>query len=195
MTLMMSSFRNAAAVALIAAVAVSACGKKPPAAAPQPPPAPSAPPPTTPAPPPPARPPDPPPTAPAPPTEDEIFAKSTVDDLTKSGVLKPVYFALDSIELTEEARGILQKNTEYLKRRSSTKILVEGHADSRGTNEYNLALANRRADTVRAYLLSLGVAADRMTIVSKGEEQPFCKEETEECWAKNRVGYFVFTAK
>ncbi|HEY7498021.1 MAG TPA: OmpA family protein [Vicinamibacterales bacterium] len=195
MTVMIWNLRTAAAVLIVIAATVSACGKKPPEAKPQPPPPAPSTPTTTPTPPPPTRPPDPPPTPERPPTEDEIFAKSTVDDLTKSGVLKPVYFALDSIELTEESRGILQKNTDYLKRRPSTKILVEGHADSRGTNEYNLALANRRADAVRAYLLSLGVAADRMTIVSKGEEQPFCREETEECWAKNRVGYFIFTAK
>ena len=193
---MIPSFRTGAAAALIlVAVTVAACGKKPPEVKPQPAPVEAPAKPTTPPPPPPATPPPPPPTAPAPPTEDEIFAKSTLDELTRSGVLKPVYFAYDSIELSEEARGILQKNTEYLKRRSTVKVLIEGHADSRGTNEYNLALANRRADAVRAYLVSLAVAADRMTIVSKGEEQPFCKEETEECWAKNRVGYFIFTAK
>jgi peptidoglycan-associated lipoprotein len=110
-------------------------------------------------------------------------------------VLKPVFFGLDSVELSEEARGILQKNVEYLKRRTTAKVMVEGHADSRGTNEYNLALANRRADVVRSYVVSLGVTADRLTIVSKGEEQPFCREETEACWQQNRVGYFVFTAK
>jgi peptidoglycan-associated lipoprotein len=194
MTVMISRFRDGAAALIVVAAMVSACGKTPPESKPQPPP-PAPAPTTTPPPPPPARPPDPPPTTERPLTDDEIFAKSTVDDLTKSGVLKPVFFAYDSIELSEESRGILQKNTEYLKRRPSTKILIEGHADSRGTNEYNLALANRRADAVRAYLLSLGVATDRMTIVSKGEEQPFCKEETDDCWAKNRVGYFIFTAK
>ena len=192
---MIPSFRTSAAALILVAVSVSACGKKAPEVKPPPPPPPNIPATTTPPPPPPARPPDPPPTAPAALTEDEIFAKSTPDDLTKSGVLKPAYFRYDSVELTEEARGVLQKNTEYLKRRSSTKILVEGHADSRGTNEYNLALANRRAESVRAYLASLGVAADRMTIVSKGEEQPFCREETEACWQQNRVGYFIFTAK
>ncbi len=128
-------------------------------------------------------------------TEDEIFAKATPDDLTKSGVLKPVYFDYDSIVLTEAARGILQKDVEYLKKRPSTKVMVEGHADSRGTNEYNLALTERRAAAVKAYLVSLGVASDRVTTVAKGEEQPFCREETEACWQQNRVGYFVFTAK
>jgi peptidoglycan-associated lipoprotein len=73
--------------------------------------------------------------------------------------------------------------------------MVEGHADSRGTNEYNLALAENRADAVRDYLVSLGLPNDRVTIVSKGEEQPFCTEETEACWQQNRVGFFIFTAK
>ncbi|HET7217168.1 MAG TPA: OmpA family protein [Vicinamibacterales bacterium] len=189
----MSSLRIGAAALLVCALAASACGKKPPVTPPpQPPPA-EKPTPTPPPPPPP--PPATPPPATPPPTEDEIFAKMSLDELNKAGVLKPVYFSYDSIELTEEARGILQKNVDYLKRRSSTKILIEGHADSRGTNEYNLALAERRADAVRDYVVSLGVGNDRVNIVSKGEEAPFCKEETEACWQQNRVGYFVFTAK
>jgi peptidoglycan-associated lipoprotein len=193
---MISSFRSGAVALLVCALAAGACGKKPPAAAPAPPP-PNIEKPTTPPPPPPPTPP--PPTAAAtperPPTEDEIFAKATPDELTKSGVLKPAYFDFDSIVLSEAARGILQKNVEYLKKRSSTKVMVEGHADSRGTNEYNLALTDRRAAAVKAYVLSLGVTADRVSTVAKGEEQPFCKEETEACWQQNRVGYFVFTAK
>ena len=84
---------------------------------------------------------------------------------------------------------------QCLKRWTTTKIMVEGHADSRGTNEYNLALGERRADAVRDYLVSLGLPNDRMTIVSKGEEQPFCTEETEACWQQNRRGHFIFTAK
>jgi peptidoglycan-associated lipoprotein len=73
--------------------------------------------------------------------------------------------------------------------------VIEGHADSRGTNEYNLALGERRADAVRDYLVSLGVSTDRMSILSKGEEQPFCREETEACWPQNRRGHFVVTAR
>ena len=91
-------------------------------------------------------------------TDDEIFAKATVDDLNKQGILADAFFALDSVELNPESRGTIQKNGEYMKRRMSTKIMVEGHADSRGTNEYNLALAERRAGAVRDYLVSLGIA-------------------------------------
>jgi peptidoglycan-associated lipoprotein len=119
----------------------------------------------------------------------------SLDELNKKGVLTDVFFALDSVELSPEARASVQKNVDYLKRWASTKILVEGHADSRGTNEYNLALAERRAGAVRDYTVSLGIPADRVTIVSKGEEAPFCTDESESCWQQNRRGHFLFTAK
>ena len=187
------SFRLSAALVLAAAVTAGACGKKQPEVAP-PPATPPAAEPTR-----PNTPPPPPPPPPAPTeralTEDEIFEKMTLDELNKQAPLASVYFALDSTELTQEARGVLQKNSEWLKRRTSTRILVEGHADNRGTNEYNLALAERRAAAVRDYLVSLGIPTDRMSIVSKGEEQPACTEETESCWQQNRRGQFIFTAK
>jgi peptidoglycan-associated lipoprotein len=187
---MIPRFRTGAVALLVCALAAGACGKKPPAAAPAPPPPNIEAKPTTPPPPPPPTPPPAPAATPdPPPTED------TVESLTKSGVLKPVYFDYDSIVLTEAARAILQKDADYLKKRPSAKVMVEGHADSRGTNEYNLALTDRRAAAVKAYLVSLGVAADRVSTVAKGEEQPFCKEETVACWQQNRVGFFVFTAK
>jgi peptidoglycan-associated lipoprotein len=193
---MIRSFRGCATAALLcSALTVAACGKKtPPAVTPTPPPvAAPAPEPTKPAPPPAPAP------APAPApralTEDEIFEKATVDELNKQGILTDAFFALDSVELNQESRGTIQKNSEYMKRRMSTKIMVEGHADSRGTNEYNLALAERRAGAVRDYLVGLGIAADRITIVSKGEEAPFCTEESESCWQQNRRGHFLFTAK
>jgi peptidoglycan-associated lipoprotein len=119
----------------------------------------------------------------------------SLDELNKKGVLTDVFFALDSTELTSESRAAVSKNADYMKRWTTTKIMVEGHADSRGTNEYNLALAERRAGAVRDYVVSLGITADRVTIVSKGEEAPFCTEESESCWQQNRRGHFLFTAK
>ena len=176
---MIRSFRVCATVAMLSmALTAGACGKKK-VETPAPPPAPA-----------PA-----PPPAPRTPTEDELFNAMSLDELNKKGVLSDAFFALDSIELSAEARGLIQKNSEYLKRWTSTKIMVEGHADSRGTNEYNLALAERRAGAVRDYLVSLGVPADRITVVSKGEEAPFCSEENDACWQQNRRGHFVFTAK
>jgi peptidoglycan-associated lipoprotein len=180
------------ALCLTAVIAVSACGKKKPTAAPAP-----APPPATK----PENPPPPPaPVAPAPtesrvPTEEELFAKMTLEELNAKKPLGSVLFNLDSAVISEEGRGILAKNLEWMKKWSSTKVTVEGHCDNRGTPEYNLGLGDRRAAAVKAYLLSLGLAADRIATVSKGEEQPFCKEDNEACWAQNRVGYFVITAK
>ena len=183
-----------AVVVIVALTAAGACGKKEPATAPAtPPPAPTTTPTTPPPPPPPPAPKETPP--PPPPTEEELFSRMTLDELNAKRPLADVYFSYDRIELTDEARANLQKNAEWLKRWTSTKIMVEGHADSRGTNEYNLALAERRADNVRDYLVSLGIPTDRVTIVSKGEEQPFCSEETESCWQQNRRGHFIVTAK
>jgi peptidoglycan-associated lipoprotein len=190
---MKRSFTLGAAAVLAIAVTGAACRKDPPVTQPAAAPAAAKPTETRPTTPPP---PPPPPAAPTPaPTEEEIFAKMTLDELNAKGVLADVLFAYDSTELTPEARGTVQKNADYLKRWASTKIMVEGHADSRGTNEYNLALGERRADVTRDYLVSLGVPTDRVTIVSKGEEQPACSEEAESCWQRNRRGKFIFTAK
>lgn len=188
----MRRFASGAAILLALSLTAGACAKKapetPPPAAPAPQPE------TKPEAPPPPPPPPPAPTPPAP-TEDEIFAKKTLEQLNAEKPLADVYFAYDSTDLSEEARASLQKNLQWLNRWTSTKIMIEGHADSRGTNEYNLALAERRAAAVRDYLASLGLAADRMNIVSKGEEQPFCTEETADCWQQNRVGHFIITEK
>ena len=127
---MKRSFRVWATVAVVTiALTAGACGKKPPAAPAPPPapaPAPPAPEPTKPTPPPA---PAPPPPAPKTPTEDEVFAAMSLDDLNKKGVLGDTFFALDSTELTAESRAAVQKNSDYMKRWKTTKVLVEGHAD------------------------------------------------------------------
>jgi peptidoglycan-associated lipoprotein len=175
-------------------VTVSACSKKvpPPAPAPPPPPAvPAAPP----------APPPPPPPAPAPPstpralTEEEVFSRKSVDQLNAEKPLTDTYFDYDKSDLREDGRASLQKDAQYLKKWSSIVVSVEGHCDSRGSSEYNLALGSRRATAVKDYLVSLGVVANRITVVSKGKEQPFCGEETEACWQQNRRGHFIITAK
>ena len=106
-----------------------------------------------------------------------------------------MFFDYDKSEIREDGRAALQKNAEWLRRWTSTRILVEGHCDSRGTNEYNIALGDRRATSVRDYLVSLGVPVDRVSVVSKGEEAPFCTQEAESCWSQNRRGHFLITAK
>jgi peptidoglycan-associated lipoprotein len=180
------------AIALAVLTASAACSKKAPVAAPQPPPPPA---PTTPAPPPPPPPPPPPAPAAKPLTEDEAFAKKTLAELNAEKPLEDVYFDYDKADLRAEARSSLSKNAEWLKRWPSTRVRVEGHCDARGTNEYNLALGEKRAAAVRDYLASLGIAGDRVQIVTKGEESPFCLEETESCFAQNRRGHFIVSAK
>jgi peptidoglycan-associated lipoprotein len=174
-------------------LAAAACAKKPAAAAPPAPPpeatAPAAPP--TP-PPPPAPPPAP---KPAALSEEEIFARKTLEQLNAERPLADVFFDLDEATVREDARGPLQKNAEWLKRWGSTRISVEGHCDERGSPEYNLGLGDRRGNAVKAYLVSLGIPGDRITVVSKGKESPFCTDSNEACWQQNRRGHFVITAK
>jgi peptidoglycan-associated lipoprotein len=108
-----------------------------------------------------------------------------------SGPLKDVHFAFDSYELDDEARAVLRENANWLLDHPREKVEIEGHCDERGTVEYNLALGAKRARAVKDYLVSLGVAADRMTTISYGEELPLCTEHNEECWARNRRAHFV----
>ena len=181
---------------MLVAVFVAACGPKrvpPPPPPPPDPPAAPAPPPAPPAPPPAPRPAPPP--APAPLTEEELFQRKTLDQLNSENPLAVVAFDYDSASVRDDQRGILQKNADWMRRWTTTRVSVEGHADQRGTNEYNLALGDRRARAVADYLVSLGITADRMVVVSKGEESPLCSEETEGCFARNRRGQFVVTAK
>ena len=184
-------------VALLIVIGIASCSRRTPPPAP-PPPAPP-PPVAAPAPPPPPPPAPPPAPAPAPPprplTEDELFAQKTLAQLNAEAPLADALFDYDQSTIRDDARAVLQRSADYLKRWPSTRISIEGHADSRGTNEYNLGLGDRRASAVRDYLVSLGITADRILTVSRGEETPACTEETEACWQRNRRGHPVFTAK
>ena len=180
---------------LCSAIAVEGCRKKAPAPAPAPPPPP--PPAAAPAPPPPPPPPPPAPAPrpPAPLTEDQIFAQKSLAQLNAEKPLGEVFFDLDESSIRDDARPILQRNADWMKRWTSTQVTVEGHCDSRGSSEYNLALGTRRATSVKDYLVNLGVPANRITVVTKGKEQPVCTEENESCWQQNRRGLFIITAK
>jgi peptidoglycan-associated lipoprotein len=182
-------------IVLLLTLTVTACAKK----LPPPPPPPPAPP-AAPAPPPPPPPPPPaaPAPAPAPPralSEDEIFSRKTLDELNAEMPLADVSFDYDMSSIRDDQRAILQKNADFMRRWTAVRVTVEGHADQRGTNEYNLALGERRGNAVRDYLTGLGIAAERMVVISKGEESPLCTEETEGCFARNRRGHFIITAK
>src|SRR5688572_28039015 len=152
-------------VALLIIVIMANCSRRTPPPAPPPPapPAPAA----TPPPPPPHPQPSPPPPAPAPKplTEDEIFQRKTLAELNAEMPLGDVFFDYDMSTIRDDARPILQKNADYLRRWASTRVSLEGHTDSRGTTEYNLALGARRAGAVRDYLVSLGIAPDRLLAV------------------------------
>lgn len=111
------------------------------------------------------------------------------------GPLDEVYFAFDSAALSQSARDTLKANADWLKANGSARVQIEGHCDERGTSEYNMALGARRAQSTMDYLASLGVAKDRMSTVSYGEEIPTCNEHNEACWSKNRRARFVVSGK
>jgi len=125
----------------------------------------------------------------------DAVASSALDDLNKSGLLKPAFFLVDSHELDDEGRMIVSANAEVLKKYATWMITVEGHADERGTAEYNLALGEKRANSVKTYLVSLGVSPDRLKVISYGKEFPFDPGHDESAWSKNRRAHFVITAK
>jgi len=190
------SYKNLSVVAVLSLTAiVGACGKKKPPVVPPPPPPVVAAPTPPPAPPPPPPPPPAPAPAPVPPTEAELFARLSLEQLNAQKPLADVYFAYDKAELSEAARASLQKNSDFLKKWTSVRVTVQGHADARGTSEYNLALGERRAAGVRDFLVSLGVDMARINVVSMGEEQPVCTDENEACYEQNRRGHFIITAK
>jgi len=128
-------------------------------------------------------------------TEDQIFANKSLAQLNAEKPLGEVFFDLDESSIRDDARPVLQRNADWMKRWTSTQVTVEGHCDSRGSAEYNLALGTRRATSVKDYLVNLGVPANRVTVVTKGKEQPVCTEENESCWQQNRRGHFIITAK
>ena len=113
--------------------------------------------------------------------------------LVERGLIGDVFFAFDKYDLSAEARERLAQNASWIKGNPSYVFTVEGHCDERGTNEYNLALGQRRANAAVEYLVSLGVDNARLRTISYGEERPLCSESTEECWARNRRAHFVVT--
>jgi peptidoglycan-associated lipoprotein len=129
------------------------------------------------------------------PVRDEAVRSGTLDDLNRSAPLKAVFFALDSAEINAPAQAALDENATILRRNPTWAVTIEGHCDERGTAEYNLALGERRAVAARAYLVSLGISADRLRTVSYGKEFPFDPGHDESAYAKNRRAHFVITAQ
>src|SRR3990172_5692390 len=109
--------------------------------------------------------------------------------------LKTIYFDFDKYNIRPDDAKTLDGDAAWLKANPNNLVLIEGHADERGTNEYNLALGEKRAKAAMNYLVAQGVQASRVTIISYGEERPVCTEKTEACWAKNRRDNFLTKAR
>jgi peptidoglycan-associated lipoprotein len=116
-------------------------------------------------------------------------------ELNAQGYLEDVFFDTDRFDLKPSARESLAKNAAWLQKHPTISILVEGHCDERNTREYNLALGERRASAVRDYLVFLGIAPQRIQIISYGEERPFALGHDESAWRLNRRSHFVIVAR
>jgi peptidoglycan-associated lipoprotein len=113
----------------------------------------------------------------------------------ESSLLKDIRFDFDKYDIRPEDTEILKENAALLKQYPGVKIQIEGHCDERGTTEYNVALGERRANSTKRYLLSLGISADRLSTISYGEEKPVDPGHTEDAWVKNRRAHFIILSK
>jgi len=150
---------------------------------------------SNPAPPPPPPPAEPPPVVPAELTPEDEFASWSLEDINRESPLEPAFFVLDSAELDDVGRQVLEANADVLRRYQSWVVTIEGHCDERGTAEYNLGLGERRAVVAQQYLVGLGVAVERVRTVSYGKEFPFDPGHDDGAWAANRRAHFVITEK
>jgi peptidoglycan-associated lipoprotein len=130
-----------------------------------------------------------------PPVETTQTPKATPDEPSLRGkeyqevaAVQTVYFDLDQSSLRADARDVLQKNYQEISQHPTWELLIEGHCDQRGTTEYNLALGQRRAASVRAYYIGLGMSGTQIATISYGKESPTCDQPSEDCWSKNRRG-------
>lgn len=130
-------------------------------------------------------PPLPPPPPPPPPpiiSEEDLFNQS----------IKDIYFDFDKFDLREKEQGSVQADAQFLIQHTNLNFTIEGHCDERGSAEYNIALGDKRSNTVKEALISAGIAANRIQTISYGKERPFCTESNEACWQQNRRGHFVY---
>jgi peptidoglycan-associated lipoprotein len=121
--------------------------------------------------------------------------RPAVSEFVAVADLKDIHFDFDKYDIRPADAKMLDGNASWLKSNPNHLVLIEGHCDERGTNEYNLALGERRAKSTMNYLVSQGVQASRITIISYGEERPACSQKNEECWAQNRRAHFLVKAR
>ncbi len=122
-------------------------------------------------------------------------AELTVNDYNVMGVLKDVHFDFDKYNIKSQEATILEENSRWLLANPTVIVLIEGHCDERGTNQYNLALGERRSQSAKAYLIALGVSPERFKTISYGEEMPVDPGHNEIAWAKNRRAHFLIISK
>lgn len=125
----------------------------------------------------------------------QVIRDTPIDEIDKMGLLGDVYFDFDKADLRETDRATLTRNGETLKELDYLIVTIEGHADERGTIEYNLALSDRRARLAYDYLIGIGIAPNRIKAVAYGKEIPVCSESNEDCWQRNRRAHFAVTGK
>lgn len=128
-------------------------------------------------------------------SEEELYLRKSLEQINLEKPLGTIYFDYDRAVVREDARVTLEGNADWLKKFRTAKILVEGHCDERGTEEYNLALGEKRAKSAQDYLLSLGVASDRIRIISYGKSQPINPGHDEGAWQMNRRAQFLVIEK
>lgn len=128
-------------------------------------------------------------------SEEEIFMAKSLEEINKEAPLEMIHFDYDKYFIRSDAKPVLEENAIWLKKFSSARLLIEGHCDERGTEEYNLALGEKRAKSTLDYLISLGVSPDRMEIISYGKSQPLDPGHNEVAWQKNRRSQFTIIAK
>jgi peptidoglycan-associated lipoprotein len=128
-------------------------------------------------------------------TEEEIFLQKSLDQINREKPLGTIYFDYDRAAIRDDARSIMDGNSAWMKKFRTAKVLVEGHCDERGTEEYNLALGEKRAKAAQDYLLSTGVSADRLKIISYGKSQPLNPGHDESAWQMNRRAQFLVIEK
>jgi peptidoglycan-associated lipoprotein len=130
---------------------------------------------------------------------EEKILPMEAKEVTAAVIEKPLFefrdalFDFDRYNIRPDARAVLDSVASWLNKNRDINVLIEGHCDERGTNEYNLALGEKRANATKDYLVSKGIAPLRMNTLSYGEERPACTEQNEDCWQRNRRAHFVVT--
>jgi peptidoglycan-associated lipoprotein len=130
-----------------------------------------------------------------PPTASPTDVGSPMTEDAASKYLKDTFYDYDAATLRDDARTALAADAEWLKRHPAAKVVIEGHCDERGTDEYNLSLGDRRANAAKEYLEAMGIDESRFKTASYGRARPFCTDESETCYQENRRAHFLVSMK